>query len=155
MVKSYDISIDFNLPVRFPESCPVCGNPSLLKLPFRESPIGYFFGELIWVFGLTKKYYVPTHRKCYRILKVKRLIRILIILGCLTPVTIFIHYFDLSRWLSYIILAVSVTPFVIWYERNKLPIGFGKNAEKMVITVRNATYAREIAELNNSIVENR
>lgn len=62
-------------------------------------------------------------------------------------------YFDLSRWITVLLVIAFMTPPILWQIHNPPPIEFLKEDDKMEFTFRNEAYAKEFASLNNSVVE--
>jgi hypothetical protein len=147
--ESYDVFVNRNIKVQFPNICVVCKETCSDKEIIRANPDGYF-GMWIWLFGGTKQISVPSHPECSKKLKKSLLKRNLFLLALVIPALIFNIYYDLNRFILLIIALVFMLPAILWQIYNPPPLEFHKNGDEILYTFQDQDYAKRFASINNS-----
>jgi hypothetical protein len=151
-MNSYDVIVDPNFKIRFPEKCIVCGKFCQKKHAVKASPSG-FFGFFVWIFCLTKRYDIPCHDVCIKSIKRSLLKRYLTSLILVIPILFPCIYFHFSRWVSYPLILLYSILITAWQIKFPLLFEFTKENEKIIFSFKNEQDAKEFALLNRSIIQ--
>ena len=140
--------------IEFPEQCVVCGrHAGGDHVPMRANPHG-INGMVPWLFGRAKVLEFSAHRDCGSRLRRVVLARNLLILFMVTGIIVVGFVYEWNTWLILAAVIVGALVPTIWQTLRPVPFEFvhmGNNTYKLMF--RNRDYAREVADLNDGILE--
>lgn len=165
MAESFQVCLNINSKIVFPQKCVVCKKTCYDTFPIRGNPdINFWVGGWKWLLRLTKKIDVCCHRACAKKIKISLLRRnyllfIVVALGLVITIYLFgPAYLSLgerifSRFFLILLVFLLLIPPLIWQDRHPAIFEFVLNGDIIEFTFKDREYAEEFALLNNTKIK--
>jgi hypothetical protein len=166
MAESFQVCLNINSKIVFPQKCVVCKKTCYDYLSIRGNPdINFWFGGWKWLLRLTKKIDVCCHQACGKKIKISLLRRnylLFIVAASALAITIYLFGIGYQRSLGELIFSrffLILLAFLllmlplIWQDRHPAIFEFVLNDDTIEFTFKDREYAKEFALLNKTKIK--